>query len=211
MGICMHWMALEQAVDDIKPTSVVIWCDNILAISWVCKFWTSTSLIASNILKALATQIHVCQAGLLAIDHISGVFNVMADVALKNIPQILTHSPSPFLVLSPYHRKPHEHCSNSTTSSNLSSFPLYVKSTWNGVVASTIRERLRFLSAWKKTWLAFNFPTVHPNLQQINRSNHIELLAAFAHHVRSGGISTRTHKVRTQTVQVALWAISTTI
>ena len=80
----------------------------------------------------------------------------------------------------------------------------------NDVVASTKRERLRFWSAWQ-TWLAFNFPTVHPNLQQISRPDQIELLAAFAHHVRSGGVSTRTHQVRTQTAQVALWAISTKI
>ena len=80
----------------------------------------------------------------------------------------------------------------------------------NGVVAPTKRERLRFWSAWQ-TWLAFNFPAVHPNLQQISRSGQIELLAAFAHHVRSGGISNRAHQVCTQTVQVTLRAISTKI
>ena len=37
----------------------------------------------------------------------------------------------------------------------------------------------------------------------------VELLAAFAHHVRSGGVSRRTQQVRTQTVEVALRAIST--
>ena len=84
------------------------------------------------------------------------------------------------------------------------------KALGNGVVASTKRERLRFWSAWQ-TWLAFNFPTVHLNLHQVSRSDQIELLAAFAHHVRSGGVSRRTHQVRTQTVQVALRAISTKI
>jgi hypothetical protein len=38
----------------------------------------------------------------------------------------------------------------------------------------------------------------------------VELLAAFAHHVRSGGVSKRAKQVRTQTVEVALRAISTT-
>lgn len=37
----------------------------------------------------------------------------------------------------------------------------------------------------------------------------VELLAAFAHHVRSGGVSRRTQQVRTQTVEVALRSIST--
>ena len=73
MGIFMHWMALEQAVDDLTHTSVAIWCDNISAVSWIYKFRTSTSPIASSILKALATRMHVCHSGLLAIDHISGL------------------------------------------------------------------------------------------------------------------------------------------
>lgn len=37
----------------------------------------------------------------------------------------------------------------------------------------------------------------------------VELLAAFAHHVRTGGVSQRSQQVRTQTVEVALRAIST--
>ena len=67
----MHWMVLEQAVDNLKHISVAIWCDNISVVSWIYKFRTSTSPIASSILKALATRMHVCQSGLLAIDHIT--------------------------------------------------------------------------------------------------------------------------------------------
>ena len=33
MGIFIHWMALEQAVDDLKHTSVAIWYDNISAVA----------------------------------------------------------------------------------------------------------------------------------------------------------------------------------
>ena len=146
---------------------------------------------------------HVCHAGLLAIDHISGLFNVMADVASQK------HSTDPHTFLSNF-------STTSPTSEHLldivpiqrqahiqALFRSMSKSLGNGVVASTKRERLRFWSAWQ-TWLAFNFPTVHPNLHQVSRSDQIELLAAFAHHVRSGGVSRRTHQVRTQTVQVAL-------
>ena len=96
MGIFMHWMALEQAVDNLKHTSVAIWCDNISSVAWIYKFRTSTSPIASSILKALATRMHVCQSGLLAIDHISGLFNVMADVASQK------HSTDPHTFLSTF-------------------------------------------------------------------------------------------------------------
>ena len=96
MGIFMHWMALEQAVDPkaLYHASVAIWCDNISAVAWIYKFRTSTSPIASSILKALATRMHVCHAGLLAIDHISGLYNVMADVASRK------HSTDPHTFLS---------------------------------------------------------------------------------------------------------------
>lgn len=80
----------------------------------------------------------------------------------------------------------------------------------DGIVASTKRERLRFYGAWTR-WMSINFPSIHPDLQHIQRKLQIDLLGAFAHHVRHGGVSTRKHKVRAQTVAVALRAISTTL
>ena len=40
LGIFMHWLTLESLVDDhnLKKESPAIWCDNILAVSWVHKF-----------------------------------------------------------------------------------------------------------------------------------------------------------------------------
>ena len=77
-----------------------------------------------------------------------------------------------------------------------------------GVVEATQRERRRFWSAWT-TWLAHNFPHIHPKMHTIVRPDQITLLVAFAHHVRSGGVSTRSREVRAQTVQVALRSIGT--
>jgi hypothetical protein len=44
---------------------------------------TSTSPIASQILRALAVRLQHNHTGLLAIDHISGIYNIMADVASR--------------------------------------------------------------------------------------------------------------------------------
>ena len=96
MGIFMHWMALEQAIGNLTHKSVAIWCDNIPAVSWIFKFRTSTSIVASAILKALATRMHVRHAALMAIDHISGLFNVMADVASRK------HSTNPTTFLTSF-------------------------------------------------------------------------------------------------------------
>ena len=83
LGILMHWLALEQAVskEELKHQSPSIWCDNLAAVSWIYKFRSNTSTLAGNILRVLATRLHECKAGLLGVDHISGIYNIMADVA----------------------------------------------------------------------------------------------------------------------------------
>ena len=101
-GILMHWMVLEQAVDPttLNHNSVAIWCDNLPAVAWTYKFRTSTSPIAARILRALAVRLHEQKTALLSVEHISGIFNVMADVASRkhstNNAQFLTEFSSHF-------------------------------------------------------------------------------------------------------------------
>ena len=85
LGIFMHWLALEAAVgaENLRHTSPAIWCDNLPAVSWVYKLRSNVSILAANILRALATRLHHCESGLVAIDHISGIHNIMADVASR--------------------------------------------------------------------------------------------------------------------------------
>jgi len=85
LGILMHWITLEHAVgkNNIKHTSPAIWCDNLAAVIWIHKFRNNTSTIATNILRALATRLHHSEAGLLNVDHISGIFNILADTASR--------------------------------------------------------------------------------------------------------------------------------
>ena len=84
-GIFMHWLALEAAAGpaNLKHQSPAIWCDNLSAVAWTYKSRSSSSRIAANILRALATRLHKLESGLLSIDHISGDFNSMADVASR--------------------------------------------------------------------------------------------------------------------------------
>jgi hypothetical protein len=84
-GILLHWIVLEQAVDTntLKHNSIAIWCDNLPAVAWTYKFRTSTSSIAARILRALAVRLHKNQTALLSVEHISGIFNNMADVASR--------------------------------------------------------------------------------------------------------------------------------
>ena len=85
LGIFMHWLALEDAVGtkNLSHSSPAIWCDNMPAVTWVHKFRSNVSSIAANILRAFATRLHCCHSGLLAVDHISGIFNILADTASR--------------------------------------------------------------------------------------------------------------------------------
>jgi hypothetical protein len=76
---------LEQAVDTktLRHNSIAIWCDNLPAVAWTYKFRTSTSPIAAQILRALAVRLHKNQTANLLVEHISGIFNNMADIASR--------------------------------------------------------------------------------------------------------------------------------
>jgi hypothetical protein len=84
-GILLHWLVLEHVVNPItlRDSSVSIWCDNLPAVAWMYKFRTSTSLVAARVLRALAVRLHTNRAALLSVEHISGVYNKMADVASR--------------------------------------------------------------------------------------------------------------------------------
>jgi hypothetical protein len=85
MGILLYWLVLEASVDKttLSHTSIAIWYDNLPAVSWIYKMRTRTSPIASRILRALAVRLQHNHTGLLAIDHISGIYNIMAGVASR--------------------------------------------------------------------------------------------------------------------------------
>jgi hypothetical protein len=71
-GILLHWLVLEHIVDigTLRDASVSIWCDNLPAVAWMYKFRTSTSLVAAQILRALAVRLHTNRAALLSVEHI---------------------------------------------------------------------------------------------------------------------------------------------
>jgi hypothetical protein len=76
-------------------------------------------------------------------------------------------------------------------------------------VESAASKKRRFWSAWCN-FLALNFPQLDAKMRCRTPPQRVKLLAAFAQHVRTGGVSRTTKQVCTQTVEVALHAISTT-
>jgi hypothetical protein len=74
-GILLQWLVLKHVVDTstLRDASVSIWYDNLPAVAWMYKFRTITSLVAAQILGALAVRLHTIQAALLSVKHISGI------------------------------------------------------------------------------------------------------------------------------------------
>jgi hypothetical protein len=77
-----------------------------------------------------------------------------------------------------------------------------------GIVELTASKKRRFWWAWCN-FLALNFPQHEAKMCCRTPPQRVELLAAFAQHVRTRGVSRTSKQVRTQPVKVALCAIST--
>jgi len=96
-GILFHFLALESIATkqgySLKHQSVAIWCDNLPAVAWTYKFRTATSDVSARLLRALAVRLHATHSALINIQHISGSYNIMADVASRQH----TTDPSAFL------------------------------------------------------------------------------------------------------------------
>jgi hypothetical protein len=84
-GILLQWLFLEHVVDTstLRDASISIWCDNLPAVAWMYKFRTSTSLVAAQILRALAVRLYTNRSALLSLKHISGIYNTIANVSSR--------------------------------------------------------------------------------------------------------------------------------
>ena len=86
-GIVLHFLVLEALATHSKSplhhVSPAFWCDNLAAVSWTYKARTSTSTAATRLLCALAIRLHANRCALPITNHITGSYNVMADVASR--------------------------------------------------------------------------------------------------------------------------------
>ena len=168
----------------------------------------SSSKWASRILRALAIRLQHFRAALPVIDHLSGLFNIMSDFASR---EHTTH-PADFLTLftstfTPPAGKLLDLVHPNQRHTIETNFRNVQQALANGIVETTAKERRRFWAAWT-LWLACAFPTIDPYCLHQPTKVQIKLLAAFATHVRHGRFSARKCQVCTETVQVALRAVT---
>ena len=98
-GILLHWLVLEQIVQEsLQYKTVAIFCDNSSAVSWTYKLASARSVVSSHLLRALALRLHTHRSSPLLSLTIAGVLNKMADVASRSfIDSAFTNSSHPFL------------------------------------------------------------------------------------------------------------------
>ena len=98
-GILLSWLVLEHIIPtSLQGIHVGMFCDNMSTVTWTNKKSTSTSTIAGHLLRALALRQHVNRSSPLAVVHIEGIKNKMADLASRSfLDKQLTKSNKTFL------------------------------------------------------------------------------------------------------------------
>ena len=98
VGVLLAWLILERIQPYLKHSHVGIFCDNQATVTWTNKHTTTTSTIASLLLRALAIRQHISQASPLLTTHIQGNNNSMADVASRSFTDHrFTNTNTPFI------------------------------------------------------------------------------------------------------------------
>ena len=72
-----------MAAEDLERKLVAIWCNNLPAVAWLYKMRNSGSKFAACILRAFAIRLQHFRAAVPAIDHLSGIYNIMSDFASR--------------------------------------------------------------------------------------------------------------------------------
>ena len=85
VAILIQWLVLEHAVprEHLHHVSVATKADNTVAVSWTNKYRCSRDPTANRILKVLTNRLRTVGAAPFNVDHITGIHNVMADVASR--------------------------------------------------------------------------------------------------------------------------------
>jgi hypothetical protein len=165
------------------------------------KFRTSTSLVAARILRALAVRLHTNRAALLSVEHISGIYNKMANVVSRR------HSLDHTIFLTTFSAMFPPLQGEFWTMFLLSNKITSQKSLRNCSESNQLWSRVRFWKAWTH-FVAIYFPNYDEKLRTLSQPEKINVLVCFAQHVRSGGVSRCKQHVLAQTVQVSLQAIT---
>ena len=83
-GMVMAWLVIEGVVGDLTEKSVALFGDNIASISWTKKLASKKSLVAEQLVQALALRLKARKACPLITTHIQGKKNEIADVPSRS-------------------------------------------------------------------------------------------------------------------------------
>jgi len=83
-GLLLHYLVLEDIVDNLQHKHAAAWCDNTSTVSWARKLSSKRSLVGQRLVRALSLRHVVTKCSPLAPWSIAGTNNKMADLASRS-------------------------------------------------------------------------------------------------------------------------------
>ena len=83
-GLLMLWLVMEDVCDITTGTHVALFSDNSPTVSWVQRLAVKSSLVAGQLIRALALRLKVMGASPLSTLHVPGVQNAMTDIPSRS-------------------------------------------------------------------------------------------------------------------------------
>jgi len=86
-GLLMLWLVMEDVCSIESGDHVALFSDNQPTVSWVRRMASKSSVVAGQLIRALALRLKVKGASPLTPLHISGVQNAMTDIPSRSFGQ----------------------------------------------------------------------------------------------------------------------------
>ena len=176
-GLLMLWLVMEDVCSIQSGDHVALFSDNAPTVAWATRLAAKSSLVAGQLIRALALRLKVMKASPLSTLHISGVQNAMTDIPSRS-----------------FGTPPKWHCQteNDLLTMFNSKFPLPNQASWTGyqvgskistLVLSVLRMQLTTLEEW---------------CQLPKRGKHIGVVGSPSSHLWDWTLTYRTPRTATE-------------
>ena len=214
-GLLLLWLVMEAVCPSLDGAHVALFSDNSPTVHWVERLASRHSIVAMQLIRALALRLQLQKASPLTPLHIAGIHNAITDIPSRSFGSI-----------------PKWHCPTDTHLLNLfnTMFPLPTQASWNVFqisseistrVISILRTKDFSLDAWRRLpkignkywncWCTYVRPMgLDPHLQDVTFTTATRALTGFAARVRTGQYG-RGRQITAPAVNSAITAVGKTI
>ena len=83
-GALLLWLVMEEVCNLTRSCHVALFSDNQNTVSWIGKLASKSSLVAGQLIRALALRLKMRRASPLTVQHIRGVENAVTDIPSRS-------------------------------------------------------------------------------------------------------------------------------